>query len=125
MMASAPLTSARMVRPIAWLVEFEPAPAMTAMRLREILTAARIMASCSAGLSVEASPIVSPTTMAVASDLIWCSQSISNDAQSISSLRSNGVGGSAIKPVNHGVEYRVPVAMARYAALAIDAKLHR
>src|SRR5665811_1502921 len=69
MMASAPLASARMVRPIAWLVEFEPVPAMTAMRLREILTAARIMASCSAGLSVEASPIVVGETMGEASTL--------------------------------------------------------
>src|SRR5665647_3532072 len=39
------------------------------MRLREVLTTARIMASCSAGLSVEASPIVVGETMGEASTL--------------------------------------------------------
>src|SRR5665647_3477441 len=68
---------------------------------------------CEHQIKSDASAIVSPTTMAVASVLIWCSQSISIDAQSSSSLRSNGVGRSAMKPVNHGVEYRVPLVMTR------------
>src|SRR5665647_3477442 len=68
---------------------------------------------CEHQIKTDATAIVVGETMALASDLIWCSQSISNDAQSISSLRSNGVGRSAMKPVNHGVEYRVPLVMTR------------
>jgi hypothetical protein len=46
------------------LVEFDPAPAMTRARRCETSTAVRTSWSCSSGVRVEASPVVSPTTIA-------------------------------------------------------------
>ena len=45
-------------------------------------TAVRMMLSCSAGVSVEASPLVSLTRIALTPALIWRSQSIANAARS-------------------------------------------
>jgi hypothetical protein len=49
---------------MAWPVEFDPAPAMIRTRPRAIPTAQRTTLLCSAGVNVEASPVVSPTTIA-------------------------------------------------------------
>jgi hypothetical protein len=49
---------------MGWLVEFDPAPAMTRIRPCAISTATRTMVSCSTGVRVEASPVVSATTIA-------------------------------------------------------------
>ena len=54
--ASAPAVSARLVNSMAWLVEFEPAPAMTRARPPAISTAVRVTLSCLAGDRVEVSP---------------------------------------------------------------------
>jgi hypothetical protein len=81
---------------MAWLVEFDPAPAMTRVRPRAISTAVRTMLPCSIGVSVEASPAVSPTTMAETPASIWRSQSFANAAGSSSPFSSKGVGTSGM-----------------------------
>jgi hypothetical protein len=81
---------------MAWLVEFDPAPAMTRTRPRAMSTAARTMVSCSAGVSVEASPVISPATIADTPASIWRSQRFANAVRSIAPLALNGVGRSGM-----------------------------
>jgi len=69
--ASAPAASARLVNSMAWLVEFEPAPAITRARPPAISTAVRVTLSCSAGDRVEVSPAASQTTRAGTPASIW------------------------------------------------------
>jgi hypothetical protein len=81
---------------MAWLVEFDPAPAMTRTRPRATSTAARTMRSCSTGVRVEASPAVSPATIAGTPASIWRSQSFAKAVRSTSPFSSNGVGRSGM-----------------------------
>src|SRR5665213_3361418 len=90
---------------MAWPVEFDPAPAITRTRPRATPTAARMMISCSDGVRVDASPAVSPATIAVTPASIWRSQSLANAMRSIRSLFSNGVGRSGMMPASQAVEW--------------------
>src|SRR5579862_1917041 len=71
---------------------------MTGTRLRDTATAMRMSSPCSAGVKVDASPVVPQTISAVAPRVICRSQSRSNASPSTSPLSSNGVGNAGAYP---------------------------